>query len=139
MYVCHSGGRIAALGSSRCEYLLCSVKCELIPNSDSRDFSRNPKTIFHMGYGVLATVLRTSCGRASPSLLLMAPLSGGPPAALAASATGGVDPPPCSGPAPTPAPAPLVPFALPECTRCNLNFAIRVIFGHQYEADLGEG
>ena len=43
-----------------------------------------------------------------------------------------------SGPAPTPAPAPLVPFALPECTRCNLNFAIRVIFG-QYEADLGEG
>ena len=92
-----------------------------------------------MGYGVLATRPPDLVLAASPSLLLMAPLSGGPPAALAASATGGVDPPPCSGPAPTPAPAPLVPFALPECTRCNLNFAIRVIFGHQYEADLGEG
>ena len=93
-----------------------------------------------MGYGVLATVLRCPdlAARVALAFAHAAPLSGGPPAALAASATGGVDPPPCSGPAPTPAPAPLVPFALPECTRCNLNFAIRVIFG-QYEADLGEG
>ena len=92
-----------------------------------------------MGYGVLRDRPPDLVARVRLAFAHAAPLSGGPPAALAASATGGVDPPPCSGPAPTPAPAPLVPFALPECTRCNLNFAIRVIFGHQYEADLGEG
>ena len=93
-----------------------------------------------MGYGVLATVLRTRRARVALAFAHGTPLwrptgcarglrdRWSRPAAMLRS----------SGPAPTPAPAPLVPFALPECTRCNLNFAIRVIFG-QYEADLGEG
>ena len=51
------------------------------------------------------------------SLLASAPLATASPDARAASATGGIDPPPSAGPDPSAAPAPLEPIAAAACAR----------------------